>query len=147
MLGFFIKNKTSYIRNRFHNEHHDWWATQIEWSKHAPINLKIIKELDESVGTNEDPVEMCKTIKYLQNRNKNYNTVRNKIRGFLRNIYRTKKEFDVYKLLACPICKNRLIKMDDYLLCNNCGHYPIVNKVPILLKDAIVHATSRDKHL
>ncbi len=46
----------------------------------------------------------------------------------------------VLEIIACPICKNdlKLIEKDNnsFLKCNNCNIlYPIVDNIPILLKE------------
>ncbi len=42
----------------------------------------------------------------------------------------------LFEILACPTCKVKLTRSDDFLLCNQCGmKYPIVNGVPIMLPD------------
>lgn len=54
-----------------------------------------------------------------------------------RKIFTTKKKFAFLSFLACPICKNSLIDGEVKLICKDCGFFPIVNHIPILLKEAL----------
>lgn len=45
---------------------------------------------------------------------------------------------DIFQIIACPICKNKLIKEEqrNILVCEKCNlEYPIINNIPILLKE------------
>lgn len=43
---------------------------------------------------------------------------------------------NLYDIIACPICKQSLVRQEDSLLCSQCQRrYPIINNVPILFPD------------
>ena len=53
----------------------------------------------------------------------------------------------LYDLLACPTCRIKVVRQDDYLYCANCQtSFPIINNVPIMFPDGrlaeIEHQTS-----
>lgn len=53
-----------------------------------------------------------------------------------RKLINKKKNFDIYEILACQICKKNLNELNNNLICNNCNkEYPIIDDVPILLKE------------
>ena len=52
---------------------------------------------------------------------------------------RNKNSINIYDIIVCPECKKKLIINDfnSLLTCNNCGlEYPIVNNVPMLLRES-----------
>ena len=40
-------------------------------------------------------------------------------------------------ILACPICKRKLIENNDKLICENCSkQYSIIDNIPVLINSA-----------
>ena len=43
---------------------------------------------------------------------------------------------ELLEILICPACKGSVKLLDDKIVCGKCGReYPIVNGIPIMLKD------------
>lgn len=54
---------------------------------------------------------------------------------------------DIYKIIACPVCKNPLSRNDNILLCKTHGSFPITqNGIPVLFSDSShkVYAEGQD---
>lgn len=58
-----------------------------------------------------------------------------KIKRMLNKLYPYKLQLDT--MLACPICKHRINITKNGIACKNCNiEFPIINGIPIMLKDA-----------
>ncbi len=43
---------------------------------------------------------------------------------------------ELLEILACPVCKTRVIEEGDFLVCSECGRrYPVRDGIPIMLVD------------
>ncbi len=43
---------------------------------------------------------------------------------------------ELLEILACPVCKTRVIEEEDFLVCSECGRrYPVRDGIPIMLVD------------
>jgi uncharacterized protein YbaR (Trm112 family)/SAM-dependent methyltransferase len=57
-------------------------------------------------------------------------------------------EFDLYSILACPLCKVAVQRQGDKLICTQCQRtYPIIDGVPVLLPDGSIPATDYQHEL
>ncbi len=47
-------------------------------------------------------------------------------------------------ILACPLCKEKVVLQDEVLVCNKCNrHYPVRDGIPIMItNEALQHGSS-----
>ena len=134
LFGYFVKKRTNYKQVSFFRANPDWQETIFLNKNIDEIGLLIIKDIEDKT---EKAVDIDELISLLKNISSNMN-LKGAVKSFLRKtIFSTKKRFNVYELLACPICKEKVIKEENRLTCSNCGYFPIVNNIPILLKEAL----------
>lgn len=109
-----------------------------EYGLKKPLNWEIIRKMP-----NENfifaKVDQNYNVEYLSK--KMIYPLSVKLKIFFKEVLRrlffmSSRKFNIYDLLACPICKNNLLKKGSWLICNNCHRrYPTIEGVPILLKE------------
>ncbi len=136
LFGYFVKKDTDYKKTIFFKKNPKWRETRLICRNMK--NLELIM-LNEPRGKTDDSIDTRLLISNLRkithHHDKNHNRL---IKTYItQRFIATKRRFDVYQLIACPICKNKLIAKDQRLICTNCGHFPLVNNIPILLRQAL----------
>jgi exosome complex RNA-binding protein Csl4 len=82
----------------------------------------------------EESFDSRKLISYLECIETNIG-IKSKIKSLVRKLcLSTKRNFSIYDLLVCPICKGKLLKGDNQLTCIKCGAYPIINNIPVMMR-------------
>lgn len=133
LLGSFIKKNTDYKRDNFYKKNSQWLETSIYWKKDS-LELFILQDKDDNT---EETVAVEKLISDLRSVNKKGN-----IKSFIKSIirksyYSSDKKQKTAALLACPICRKKLVQGKNSFICTACGQYPIVNNIPILLRESL----------
>ncbi|UCC38792.1 MAG: methyltransferase domain-containing protein [Candidatus Aminicenantes bacterium] len=136
LLGYFIKKRTKYSKRSFSKKNRGWMETIIFWENDS-INLFILNDIDEEHKLDEK-IDVSAYIKGLGSVEKK-DTLKKRMKSILRKqIFATKKKYEIYELLACPICNRNIKKNNGYLVCEACGKFPVVNNIPILLPEALM---------
>jgi len=133
-----IEMKDRKYRNEVESERKAEREIKYEYGIEKPLNWEIIKK--NSVE-NFVFAELDQNYENLYVSKKAYYPMSVQLKMFfnetLRRIFfSTSTKFNIFALLACPVCKNKLSKMDNFLICNKCEvKYDIINNIPILLKE------------
>lgn len=120
------KNRTSKILRKMHDKIN---LIKIFWGKDIDFRVERIENpieeilMDNGFSRIEDAREFA------------LNKSKIKLKRLLNSLYRYKVNID--RLLACPDCKSEVIFQANTVLCKNCKKkFPIVNGIPIMLRDA-----------
>ena len=132
MFGAFVKKNTEYTRDAFFANHPRWRETEMFWESDK-LQLSLLEDiapeerLDEPVDLDEI-VESCRAL----------TAGREERSSWKRRLWRkmhSGREINLEELLACPLCKQSLVMGEHLITCRDCGEYPVVNGVPLLLKE------------
>ena len=133
MFGTFVKKNTDYERNRFFRRNEGWRETELYWQSEK-LRITILRDIpvedkvDESLDLDE-LIETCKTLSAIEPATDLKSRIKSSLNG--------KREFDLESLLACPVCKKPLQRKTDRHICNDCGEYPHVAGIPLLIREAL----------
>lgn len=134
MFNTFIKRHTMYLRYSFFKNHPDWKETSLITYNCNSINLKILKDIDKKFYEEIDIFELIREIRSI-----NYSyKMKYRIKELIsRILFPSSNKIQINELLACPICKNNISQCTEKYICINCGSFPIINGIPILLREAL----------
>lgn len=119
------KNRSSMIIRKLHD---DINFIKIFWRKDINIRVERSSTLIEEFPMNND----LSRFKVEKESAKSNSKMR--IKNILNKLYFYRVRLD--RLIACPICKIKVMWQHNKVVCNSCGvYYPIINKVPIMLRD------------
>jgi SAM-dependent methyltransferase len=140
MIGFFAKKIVGREVKSFFRRPVAW-HTQAEWSEGKPLEIRM---LGDSPTIEGDERYSCDEIEQLIASIERISKLppagdlasRVKI-GIRDSVYGVAREIALESILACPVCKRPLEHRSKWLLCRTCGRYPMVNGVPVLLREAV----------
>lgn len=136
LFSYFIQNNTSYERDSFFRKHADFRETRLRCENTEDLNVIVLKEAGNDVEVDEE-VDINRLMSDFHRIHAS-RSLKSMIKGFLsRRIFTSRKKADLAGLLACPICKNPLLRGEARLICKECGSFPVVDHVPILLREAL----------
>ncbi|MFX1590526.1 MAG: class I SAM-dependent methyltransferase [Promethearchaeota archaeon] len=107
IFGYFIKNETKYKQSVFFNKNPEWRETKFISRDVNKIEVTIIKDLEDKTQESVDINELIKSLA-----NFTYNTdFKIKFKSLIRKLLFPKaNNLNIHDILACPFCKNKLIK-------------------------------------
>lgn len=135
-MKFYNSNRYKYFNIRFK------WKEKIAYRIHRNLGESIISSeaFSKAKTIIKDSVIYKNKLDYQYSKGGKSIEIFPKLKIYIKKILRffLVKPVDVYKIIACPLCKKVLEtdKANDILICKNCNlEYPIVNNIPILLVD------------
>jgi uncharacterized protein YbaR (Trm112 family) len=134
LFGYYIKNKTNYSKHKFFRSHSEWSETQLFKKSLENVEVVILGDVNNK---QEEKVDIDELILSLENIStpKNFNIL---LKSLIRKLFfSTRKQFNILDLICCPICREKLSRSDNKLVCSNCGPYPLIKNIPILLREAL----------
>ncbi|MBD3342225.1 MAG: methyltransferase domain-containing protein [Candidatus Lokiarchaeota archaeon] len=136
LIGYFIKHNTNYKKNRFFKKNASWMNTICKNYENDYLEVRIYRN---QKNHNEEKIDINELVDFCNQQNEYKKDIKNISKQILRQkFYSSTKNYNIFDLLACPICKEQLYKKNtNKLVCNKCGEYPIFNNIPILLPEAI----------
>ena len=132
-LGFFVKHKTKFDKTKFFKKNPSWRENIFISHNLNENNLFKMDDL-ENTEKNKEKTDTAEIIQTLSN---SYIKTINKYKLFYHNLFKTKKEFNLNNKLVCPVCKSSLSKDKNKYICTKHGNYPIINNVPVLIKEVL----------
>lgn len=133
ILGYFVKHNTRYRKDFFFKKHPEWLETQLAYKNKTDLQIVVLDKLEEESGETVDVDQLISQVEVLCRNKRNQNLLKHLVRKLL---FSTTQRFKIGNLIACPICQTRLIKFGSRMVCSECGEFPVVNDVPILLREA-----------
>ncbi len=132
MFGSFIKKNTEYVRDTFFDAHPRWRETEIFWDRDK-LQMSVVEDITPE-AKEDDPIDLAEIVKSCRALAEGREQ-RTSWKGKLWRKVSSGREFELAKLLACPQCKQPL-RIGEYVMtCQKCGEYPVVNDIPLLLKE------------
>jgi len=128
-----IKNSQQY-ENLFNHFYHDFY---IDYYWEGNIKVKVVDE-EGDINVCDENFEGIVPEEF-SNQFKSPKGISRKLKVLLYETFRKYlggRNFDLYSITACPVCKKSIIKNEDHkLICNTCRlSFPIVDDVPFLDK-------------
>jgi len=132
-LGSFVKNNTDYEKKDFFKRYPRWLESQVKYAS-RDLELIMVGEINEN---KEEGVDIEDLIASIESLTRKLSRKCNGKRLLRRYIFGTKKQYNIFDKFVCPVCRGSLKVVVCGLVCSACGEFPIVNGVPILIKEGL----------
>ena len=133
-LGYFIKNNTLYNQKKNFKRNPQWLETEFISNNLENNKIVIINDIEK----NKEDFDLEKLKDSLKKISHTKNSFKDIILQKTYSIFfSSKKRYNINDILACPICKNKLIKKNNAFICEKHGKFPVINHIPVLINDII----------